>query len=359
MATAYEYIAENNRRTFLVAGFFVALVLVSVWWLSFSFALTYYSRPPGESKTYHEYITKLIAKRIADIATAMPHQTIKEEEIEWLAPDVYPQAQAFAWRATGLIGLLILWILLFPPLLMEVMVLNCSHSQLLKLEEYRELYRIAGTVYMTAGLPTPKIYLIADDSLNAFSVGLTAQRACLVVTKGLLNKLSRPELEAVIAHEASHVLYGDTRVMLVAVYSILLFRFLSECFWVAAFYSARRNILSVIFLWILGMASSILGLIFAPLGRLAISYECEARADATGALLCRNPGALARALKKIAEDPYVEILDNHPSMIAMCIYNPRRENNLFLTMAGLWDSHPPLCTRISVLEDMDKDVLKR
>lgn len=359
MATAYEYIAENNRRTFLVVGFFVALVLVSVWWLSFSFALAHYSRPPGESQTYNQYITKIVAKRIVDIATAMPGETIEEEEIEWLAPDVYPQAKTFAWRATGFVGLLILWILLFPPLLMEVMVLNSSHSQLLKLEEYRELYRIAGTVYMTAGLPTPKIYLIADDSLNAFSVGLTPQRACLVVTKGLLNKLSRPELEAVIAHEAAHVLYGDTRVMLVAVYSVLLFRFLAESFWVTALYSVRRNVLAVIFLWILGAASSVLGLIFAPLGRLAISYECEARADARGALLCRNPGALARALKKIAEDPYVEILDNHPSMIAMCIYNPRREINLFLAMAGLWDTHPPLYTRVRALEDMDRDVLKQ
>lgn len=356
--TVYDYISQNNRRTLVVFLVFFLLIGACIWGISYGFAVAHYSHPPDDSADYVDYSVKTVTGKIGDsIANALfpppKTQEVNEEEVEWIAPDVYPTARAFAWRTTLLFVLLLMLLLSAPPSFIENMPLSSAHASWMKSEQYRELYRLAGTVFMTAGLPTPKIYVIADDSLNAFTVGLSAKRACLVLTQGALDKLNRQELEAVIAHEAAHVACRDTRLMLVAVWSVFLFSFLAEVFTVVLYYGAKRNFVAIILLWILSAVCALIGFVFAPLGRLTVSRSCELRADALAVWLCRNPQALESALKKIAQNPYVSILENHPTMVGMCICNPSKKQTLFGLITGLGDSHPPLSVRLDNLRDMD------
>lgn len=355
MATAYEYVSANGRRIFLLLAAFTAATLASVWALAYGFGLAHYSRPPDGSDSYGKFVSRTVASRVVNYVTDGSRSSLLAP-VEWVETSVPVQARAFAWRAVFL-TLAVMILLAYSPLeIMETMVLNAAHALRVQEDTHRELYRLAGTVFLTAGLPAPKIYVVADDSLNAFTTGFSPQNARLVLTQGALDKLSRPELEAVIAHEAAHAAAGDCRVMLTAVSSVLLFKFLSECFFVGALFGVRRNIFSGIVFFVCGAVSSALGFVLAPLGRLAVSRSCEFRADAMGALICRNPGALASALKKIAADCRVEILDRHPSMVGMCIANPRQETNFFLAVTGLWDSHPPLSARIRALHDMNGEI---
>lgn len=352
MATAYEYIASNSRRIFLLVTAFTAVTLACVWWLAYGFGMAHYSRPPDGSDSYGDYMYKRAAHNIMQQLTDYGAPS-SQEPLEWVEASVPSLARSFAWRAVLVVALVMI-LLAFSPLdIMETMVLNSAHALRLKEEDHRELYRLAGTVFMTAGLPMPRLYVVEDDSLNAFTTGFSPRSACVVLTRGMLDKLSRPELEAVLAHEAAHAVSGDCRMMLVAVSSVLLFKFLSECFFVGVFYGARKNIFSAVMFFVCGALSAVLGFVLAPLGRLAVSRACEFRADALGAKICRNPGALASALKKISEDSRVELLDRHPSMVGMCIVNPRKETNFFLAVTGLWNAHPPISARIHALNDMD------
>lgn len=352
MATTYDYAASNNRRVFLLVSLFAVIVLAAVWAIGYGTGLAYYSRPPDDSGSYGTYINRLVAKNVMKLAF-LDGRSGAEDPVEWVAADVPAQARSFAWRATAIAVLLLLLLLYSPFALMETMTLNAAHALRLQEKDHRELYRLAGTVFMTAGLPMPRLYVVEDDALNAFTTGFSPRSACVVLTRGMLDKLSRPELEAVLAHEAAHTSCGDCRLMLTAVSSVLLFSFLSEVFFVAVFLGLRRNIFASVLLWIMGAVCGVLGFVVAPLGRLAVSRSCEFRADALGAHICRNPAALASALEKIQADSRVEILDNHPTMVSMCIANPRGEKNLFLAVTGLWNTHPPVEARIAALRDMD------
>lgn len=245
MATTYEYIASNNRRIFILSAVFVLLTLAAVWAVAYGFGLGHYSRPPDGSSSYSDYVMKVTAKHWTD--RIFPPRQTPGEEIEWVDAAVPAQARAFAWRAAGIMALVFVLLFYSPFAFMEVMVLNAAHAVRLQEADHRELYRLAGTVFMTAGLPCPRLYVLADDSLNAFTTGFSPRSACLVITQGALNKLSRPELEAVIAHEAAHAACGDCRLMLAAVSSVLLFSFLAEVFFAAVFVGARRNIFSMFF----------------------------------------------------------------------------------------------------------------
>ena len=350
MNTVYDFIRANNRRVFFLAFTFCALVLIGTYWIAYSYGMAHYSRPPDGSESYTVYIGKTIVHNVID--AVFEGRAYRAEEMEWVTEDIYPKARGFAWRTTGIIFLVLLCFLVSPPRFLESMVLNSSHAQRMQEADYRELYRLVGSVFKTVGLKPPRLYVIEDASLNAFTTGFSSQNSAVVVTRGLLNNLSRPELEAVLAHEAAHVVCNDCKLMLTAVSSVLLFSFLAEVFFVSVFYGAKRNIFAAAVIWCLGAACAVLGFVFAPLGRLAVSRGCEERADSLAAWICRNPQALAGALKKIEKDPYVEILDNHPSMVGMCIANPRKEANLFLELTGFWNTHPPISIRIKNLQEM-------
>ncbi len=220
-------------------------------------------------------------------------------------------------------------------------------------EENKYVYRLVENLCITAGTPTPKIYIIDDLAINAFATGRKPELATIAITRGAIEKLKNEELEGVIAHELSHVKNYDVRFMtlvavLVGAISILANIFLRSRW----FFGGRRNDresggqLGAI-LMIVGIVLAILSPIIAELIKLAISRRREYLADASGALLTRFPEGLASALEKIAQDN--RPLANASTATAhLFIANPFSGKSV----SNLFSTHPPLEERIKKLRAM-------
>jgi len=239
----------------------------------------------------------------------------------------------------------------------DKIILSLSQAQgPIKKEDNPELYRIVENLSITAGLPMPKIYIIDDVSPNAFTTGRDPQHAIICVTRGLLDKLEKTELEGVISHELSHIGNRDILLCSVIVVLIGIISLLSN--WLLRGMSfgrgRRRNDddsnLGLI-LMLAGLVVAILAPIAAVLMQLAISRKREFLADATGALLTRYPEGLARALEKIANDP-VPLRTANQATAHLFIADPLKlkRTNWF---SKLWLTHPPLEERIKILRQMN------
>jgi heat shock protein HtpX len=223
-------------------------------------------------------------------------------------------------------------------------------------EEAPELYNIVENLSIGSGLPMPKVYVIEDSAPNAFATGRDPQHASVTATRGLLDKMDKSELEGVIAHEMSHVGNYDIRVMTIVVVLVGLVALLADFFlrwtwWGAGSRSNNRDRggSSYAILFALAILFAILAPIAAQLIQLAISRQREYLADASGALLCRNPDALARALEKIAGDR--EPLEEANKATAhLWFSNPLADHDSWLN--NLFSTHPAIEERIRLLRAM-------
>ena len=310
MATTYQHIADNKRRTWLLILLFPAVFALLTWGVLFV----------------------LLGG----------------------APAQDPSLSAFLLAAPGICwAVACIWIAI-SYFTGDKLLLNSADAIPVTKADQPEIYRLVENLCISRGLPLPRIYIMDDESLNAFATGRDPQHASVALTKGIVQKLDRAELEGVIAHELSHVENRDIRLMLITVAGISFFTFAGEmCFRIGLSSRRGKNNGAALFL-ILGLIFWVYGLLFAPLIRLAISRKREYLADATGALMTRNPQALANALRKISCDSRVEVLDKRASMAAMCIENPLEKNNLFGSLSGLWATHPPIEKRIAALEEMNR-----
>jgi heat shock protein HtpX len=236
-----------------------------------------------------------------------------------------------------------------------VMMISGAHE--VTKEDEPVLYRIVENLSIGSGLPMPKVWVIEDSAPNAFATGLSPDRAHVAATRGLLDKLEKRELEGVMAHEMSHVGNYDIRLMsflavgvgLIALVADLLMRFT----WYGA--GARTSnrgkgggaagaIILLVALVLIVVTPIVAGII-----RLAMSRQREYLADASGALLCRNPDALADALEKISAD--TEPLEVANKATAhMYIANPLKGHESFTN--NLFATHPPAQDRIRILRAM-------
>ncbi len=224
----------------------------------------------------------------------------------------------------------------------------------IKKEDNPELYRIVENLSITAGLPLPKIYIIDDISPNAFATGRDPQHAVVCITRGLLDKLEKVELEGVISHELSHI--GNRDILLCSVIVVLVGMISLLSHWLLRgmrFGGGRRrddNDNLGFILLLIGLVVAILAPIAAVLMQLAISRKREFLADATGALLTRYPEGLARALEKIAGDP-VPLRTASQATAHLFIADPLKlKRTNWLTK--LWLTHPPVEERIKILRQM-------
>lgn len=234
--------------------------------------------------------------------------------------------------------------------------LAVSNAHEVSKEDEPDLYRAVENLAIGSGLPMPKVYVIEDSAPNAFATGRDPKHASVTATRGLLDKLEYAELEGVIAHEMSHVGNYDIRVMTVTVVLVGLIALLADLFMRWAWFGSGsrasnrdRGGNAYIILIAIALLFAILAPIAAQLIQLAISRQREYLADASGALLCRNPDALARALEKISADP--EPLEEANKATAHLYFsNPLREHQSFLN--NLFSTHPPVEERIRLLRAM-------
>jgi heat shock protein HtpX len=233
------------------------------------------------------------------------------------------------------------------------LVLAQSQARELAPGEEPQLRNIVETLSIGLGITPPRIYLIDDTAPNAFATGRDPKHASIVVTRGLLDKLDRTELEGVIAHELSHVVNRDIRVMLLVTVLVGTVALLSD--WMLRSFAwgggARRGrdrggggIILIV-----AIVLAILTPIVATLIQLAVSRQREYLADASGALLTRYPPGLANALRKIAADTEALEVANKATA-SLYIANPLKDAPRALD--GLFDTHPPIAERIRRLEAM-------
>lgn len=215
------------------------------------------------------------------------------------------------------------------------------------------LYNLVENLSITAGLPMPRVYITAEPQINAFATGRDPVHAAIAVTSGALERLSKPELEGVLAHELSHVGNRDTLVSTVAVIlagliSLLANLFLRSMFW-GGMGGGRRgrdqNGGGEVF-FIAGIILAILAPIGAMLIQFAISRRRESLADASGVLLTRYPEGLIGALQKIGADE-VPMRTANDSTAHLWIDNPFKGNLSF--WHKLFMTHPPIEERIAAL----------
>ena len=218
--------------------------------------------------------------------------------------------------------------------------------------EYKELHRIVENLAITAGLPKPRVYIIDDPAPNAFATGRNKEHAVIAVTTGLLSMMDRSELEGVIAHELSHVGNRDILVMTVAV---VLVGFISVLANIALRMSSLggrdRDNKAGPLIAIAAIVAMILAPIAARLIQLAISRKREFLADADGALLTRYPDGLASALAKIGS--YNQPMQRASTTTAhLFISNPFGTHAGGQWVAKLFSTHPPVEERIAALQGM-------
>jgi heat shock protein HtpX len=240
-------------------------------------------------------------------------------------------------------------------------VLESTHARPLNPADPRErvLDNVVEEMAIAGGLPKPAVYIIPDSDPNAFATGSGPERASIAVTQGLLQTLSREELQGVVSHEMSHVRNYDVRLMTVVAALAGAILLLSD--WsrrgVAWGGGRRRDSdrgggLGILFV-VVWIVSIVLAPIIAQIVSMAVSRQREYLADATGAELTRNPLALASALQKIAAA--VEPTPSIKQGIAhLCIEDPRgraieQKRGFF---ADLFATHPPIEERIAKLREM-------
>lgn len=205
-----------------------------------------------------------------------------------------------------------------------------------------------------AGVPTPKTYVIDSPALNAFATGRDPAHGAVAVTQGLLDTLTRTELEGVLAHELSHIKNYDTRLMTIVAILVGSIAMILDWSWRISWHKGGgdrdndRGGNAIIM--IIGLVFIILAPIIAQLIQLAISRRREFYADASAAHLTRQPSGLISALKKIVAHEDVKLKHANTATAHLYIDDPVTSETHGTWLAKMFSTHPPISERIRALE---------
>jgi heat shock protein HtpX len=242
----------------------------------------------------------------------------------------------------------------------DKIVLASSGAKEVNAQSAPQLVDVVQEMALAAGVPMPKVYIIDDSAPNAFATGRDPQHASVAITRGLLQKLDREELQGVLGHELSHVRNFDIRfTLLVAVLvgsiALLANLFLRFSFWGGGRRSSSNDrsgggVAAILF--VVAIILSILAPIFARLVQLAVSRQREYLADASSVELTRNPHGLESALAKIASDKEVLEIAN-PATQHLFFTNPIKKFES--RSSSMFSTHPPIVDRINRLRQLTGD----
>ena len=214
------------------------------------------------------------------------------------------------------------------------------------------LYQTTHRLAQKAGLPMPKVYVIPDESPNAFATGRDPNHAAVAATEGIMRLLSPAELDGVIAHELAHVKHRDILISTVAATLAAAIMMLAQMARFAAFFGGGRsddregtNPLAL-------LAMIILAPLAAALIQAAISRQREFAADRGGAQIVGSPMGLATALRRIDSAVKQIPMDANPATAHMFIMKPFSGRGLM----GLFSSHPPTEERVKALMELQRGI---
>jgi heat shock protein HtpX len=230
----------------------------------------------------------------------------------------------------------------------EKIVLRMYGAQEVTPMDAPQLHQIVEELAREAGIPKPKVYIIPDDSPNAFATGRNPEHAAVAATEGIMRLLTPMELKGVLAHEIGHVRNRDILISTIAATMAGAIMILADMARFGAIFGlgGRDNEEGPGIVGILVM--SIIAPIAAMLIQMAISRSREYLADETGAHLAHNPESLARALEKLSLGVQRAPMDASPATAHMFIVNPLTGSSLM----NLFSTHPPLKERVARLRAM-------
>ncbi len=228
-------------------------------------------------------------------------------------------------------------------------VLKMSGAREATASEAPDLHRMVSSLAKRARLPMPRVYIMHQDTPNAFATGRNPDHAAVAVTTGLLNILKQDELEGVLAHELAHIKNRDILISTIAATMAgAISTMASMAQWAMIFGGGRSDENNNGG----GIIGSIAMMILAPLGasliQMAVSRSREYQADATGAAICGHPRSLASALQQLEIFNRRRPMDVNPATAQMYIVNPLSGGKL----ANLFSTHPPMQERIKRLGAM-------
>ncbi len=285
----YKAIADNKRNTILIMAMFVALVGAIGWVVGYSY---------GDMS-----ISYII------IAVAAIYALIQ-----------YYAASALAVAMTG--------------------------AKQIEKRDNPRLYRIVENISITIGAPMPKVYVIDDMAPNAFATGRDPSHAIVAATTGLMDMMTDPELEAVMAHEMGHVQNYDIRISMIAFGLVSAIGFLSDIALRTFMYGDNDDDNKSPIVMIIGIVLIILAPVIAAIIQMAISRQREYLADATSAMTTRHPESMVSALEKLKSGGRPMSKQNTASA-HLFIVNPLKKG----FVAGLFSTHPPIEERIARLKN--------
>ncbi|TSC52576.1 MAG: Protease HtpX [Parcubacteria group bacterium LiPW_41] len=302
MATVYTHKTANIRKTYILFIFFLALVIGAGWVFS---------------RVYGTNSILVVAVMLSSVLSFVSY---------WYSDKI---------------------------------VLMMAHAVPVEEKDFQELFHIVENLSITAGLPMPKVYLIEEEAPNAFATGRNPEHAVVAVTRGLLRRLNKAELEGVIAHELSHIGNRDMAIATMVVILVGFLSLLSDMFmrsmWFRTFSDGDNDNRGGGPLFILGIAFAILAPLAATLMQLAISRKREFLADADASLLTRYPEGLASALQKISSDP-TPLHAANTTTAHLWVSDPydNKEESKTPWIHKMFMTHPPVEERIAALRSMAK-----
>lgn len=235
----------------------------------------------------------------------------------------------------------------------DKIALATSGAHQITAEDNPYVYRIVENLAIAAGMPMPKVYVIPDIAMNAFATGRDPQHASIAFTTGIIEGLQNEELEAVAAHELSHVQNYDTRLMMIVSVLVGVVAMLGDILWHGHLFSGRRSSNREggqvqLILFIVALVFIILSPIIAQLIQLAVSRKREYLADASAVLMTRYADGLASALQKIAYQNQ-PLAKANAATAHLFFSSPFGTSSRF---RNLFSTHPPIEKRIEALRAM-------
>ncbi len=231
----------------------------------------------------------------------------------------------------------------------DKIVLRMYGAQPVSEAEAPELYSIVRTLVQKAGLPMPKVYIIPEETPNAFATGRNPEHAVVAVTHGIMRILSREELAGVVAHELAHIKHRDMLTGTIVATIAGAISMLAQMAQWAMIFGGRRDDNEEGTSPVVGIVMMIVAPIAAMLVQMAISRTREYEADKGGAQIAGNPGGLANALLKLERgSQIVPMTDAKPATAHMFIVNPLTGGGLM----NLFSTHPPIAERVKRLNEM-------
>ena len=297
MQNIYEQIDSNKRRSWLIIGFFIAFITAFGYFFSYIYG--------------YDWTFLIFAVLISGVGS---------------------------------------WISYYNS---DTIALSMAGAHLVTHKTHPIYTNIVENLASVARIPKPKTYVIDSPALNAFATGRDPDHGAIAVTQGLIDALTRTELEGVIAHELSHIRNYDTRLMTIVAILVGSIAMILNWSWRLSWHKggdrdsdSKGNAI----IMVIGLVFIVLAPIIAQLIQLAISRRREFFADASAAHLTRQPSGLIGALKKIAANESIQLESANTATAHLYIDDPVTTETHGSWMAKMFSTHPPITERIRALE---------